>query len=154
MRSTPPMMRRRAVGLVFGAFALTACALLGCVFGDPGTEVHPEPGSTAQHLSFHTYVFPDSLKPNRHLSKVLVETCRGTTDTTRRTVWDVERGKHGTGPERPFIEYGAVPRGWTVHQPAQELTAGCYVVLVFGGGIGSESRFWVGESGAVDSVQR
>ena len=135
------------------AIASLAGMVFGCIVGDPGTVVHPEPSSTANHLLLHAFVLPDSLKANRHLVQILVQTCRVDADTTRRTMWQVERGKKGSRPEGPFIEYGAAPSGWTVRQPPQPLAPGCYMVSVAGGGIGSSRRFLVSNDGAIELVR-
>ncbi len=54
---------------------------------------------------------------------------------------------------QPVIVYGTAPAGWTVRQPALPLAAGCYEVFTMGGGIGADSKFWVGSSGAIDSIR-
>jgi|SRR6266550_7688689 len=55
---------------------------------DPGTMVHPEPGSRIDSLLFHAFVLPDSLHPNQGLVSLAVYQCG---DTTQRALWEIKR---------------------------------------------------------------
>src|SRR2546427_246072 len=57
---------------------------------DPGTMVHPEPGSRIDSLLFHAFVFPDSLDPNQGLVSLAVYQCG---DTTQRAARSAPRAK-------------------------------------------------------------
>ena len=132
---------------------LMCLATASCIYGDPGTMVHPERGSNVSHLMFHAFVYPDSLRPNRDLSGITVRACRAADRVEGRVFWAVERGKRGARIEDRLIEYGAEPAKWIVRQPAVVLTPGCYEVWTQGGGIGATTIFWLSPDGAIDSAR-
>ena len=111
---------------------------------DPGTAIHPEPGSRSDSLFFHAFVYPDSSAPNRDLSSVTVTECQ-----TRRVVWRVERKRRGPLPPL-LIRYGSLPSAdWTESKAPERLRPGCYSVSSIGGGIGFDADFEIRADGTV-----
>jgi len=120
---------------------------------DPGTMVHPEPGSRIDSLLFHAFVFPDSLDPNQGLVSLAVYQCG---DTTQRALWEIKRpsqrvdGAFDRMPTPLFIRYGKLPGPtWVQRHAAHPLRPGCYYVLTGGGGIGAYRQFYVQADGVI-----
>ena len=120
---------------------------------DPGTMVHPEPGSRIDSLLFHAFVLPDSLHPNQGLVSLAVYQCG---DTTQRALWEIKRpsqrvdGAFDRMPTPLFIRYGKLPGPtWVQRHAAHPLRPGCYYVLTGGGGIGAYRQFYVQADGVI-----
>jgi hypothetical protein len=134
-------------------FVVSSAGAGACIYGDPGTAVHPDPDARADSLAFHIFVFPDSAAPNRKLRFIEVISC-GDSSANRRAkpVWKVERLEvdRSAEPTSPYIHFGVAPAaGWSTAVPASPLTPGRYQVLTVGGGIGAGASFDVDSSGRI-----
>jgi len=124
---------------------------------DPGTIVHPEPGSRIDSILFHAFVFPDSVHPNQGLVSLAVYQCG---DATQRALWEIKRpsqrvdGAFGRMPTPLFIRYGELPGPtWVQRHAARPLRPGCYYVRTTGGGIGAERQFYAKADGVITEKQ-
>jgi hypothetical protein len=126
-------------------------SMSACAYGDPGTQVHPEPGSRTDSLMFHAFVSADSQHANRNVRFLEVFACG---DSSRHLLWRVERPDRGFLSRRIevplYIRYGRLPApGWLEPTGPTPLAPGCYLVRTFGGGIGAQSKFEVAVDGRV-----
>ena len=134
--------RSRALGLVGLLLLLASRPALSQA--DPGTVIHPEPGSTSDSLFFHAFVYPDSSVSNGDLRSITVTECQ-----TGRRVWRIERKRRGQRPPL-LIRYGSLPSvDWTELKSPERLRPGCYSVSSTGGGIGFYAEFEIRTDGSV-----
>ena len=117
---------------------------------DPGTAIHPEPGSTSDSLFFHAFVYPDSSVPNGDLISITVAECQ-----SGRTAWSIERKRRGQPPPL-LIRYGSLPStDWTELKAPERLLPGCYSVSSRGGGISiGDTDFEIRPDGSVIQQSR
>jgi hypothetical protein len=143
--------------ILLTVLASASVLAVACIYGDPGTMVHAEPGSRIDSIVFHAFVFPDSIHPNQGLVSLAVYQCG---DTTHRALWAIERTSQGVRGAFHrtaiplFIRYGELPAPeWVQRQAASSLQAGCYSVRTVGGGIGAQRQFYVQADGVITQKQ-
>lgn len=132
---------------VVAAIALGAC--------DPGIDAHVEPGSRADSLVFHAFMYPDSLRGGKSISAISVVGCR-LRNGTRPMYWKAERRQRTftwlQAPETRF-RYGRLPESeWRVVHVADSLKPGCYRADLPGAGVGGTTWFVVHGDGSVTNA--